>query len=141
LGTGDRAHDESTPAAWLYGALLAPRSDAERQVLFESMRQRLEPSPVVFGFLEIMKNAPIVPWPLRSAQRLLICAAIDIVPGWVRERLGLGASCGLRTWERPLVRLAGKLADRVVFASGPAAQSCRRLGLPAGYPHRRSRQG
>ena len=37
---------------------------------------------------------------------------------------------GLRFWERPLVRLAGALADRVMLRSGPAVQSCRRLGLP-----------
>ena len=101
------------------------------------MRSRLEPSPIVFEFLEIMNAAPIVPWLLRPAQRLLIRAAIDMVPGWVRERLGLGPSRGLRPWQASLVRLAGALADRIVLRSGPAAQSCRRLGLPAEFLYRR----
>jgi uncharacterized protein (DUF2236 family) len=137
----DRAYDEGAPAARLYGVLKAPRSDAERQALFDAMRGRLEPSAIVFEFLAIMNSAPIVPRLLRPAQRLLVRAAVEIVPGWVRERLGLGASFGLRPWERPLVRLAGALADRLVLRSSPPAQSCRRLGLSASYLYRRRGQG
>lgn len=133
----DRAYDEGAPAARLYGALDAPRSDAERLALFEAMRPRLEPSPVVFEFLEIMNNAPIAPWPMRPAQRLLIRAATDMVPGWVRERLGLGPSFGLQRWQGSLVRLAGAMADRIVLRSGPAVRSCGRLGLPAEFLYRR----
>ncbi len=105
-------------------------TDAERQALFEAMRARLEPSPIVFEFLAIMSTAPLVAWPLRPVQRLLIRAAIDIVPDWVRERLGLGVSGSLRPWQASVVHAAGALADRIVWRSGPAAQSCRRLGLP-----------
>jgi len=137
----DRAYDESAPAARLYGALDAPRSDAERLALFEAMRPGLEPSPIVLEFLKIMNNAPIVPRLLKPAQRLLVRAAVDMVPGWVRERLGLPAACGLRPWQAPLVRLAGALADRIVLRSGPPAQSCRRLGLPADFVYRRRRPG
>jgi len=81
--------------------------------------------------------ASVVPRLLRPAQRLLIRAAVDMVPGWVRERLGLGSSHGLRPWQASLVRLPGALADRIVLHSGPAAQSCRRLGLPAEFLYRR----
>jgi len=135
----DRAYADGAPAAALYGAPEAPRSDAERRALFEAMRRRLEPSPIVFEFLEIMRAAPIVPGPLRPLQRLLVRAAVDIVPDWVRERLGL--PFGLRGWERRLVRLLGAVADRVVLPGSPAVQSCRRLGLPAGYLYRRRGTG
>jgi uncharacterized protein (DUF2236 family) len=137
----DRAYAEGAPAAALYGAQDAPRSDAERRALFEAMRPRLEPSPIVFEFLAIMRAAPIVPWPLRPAQRLLIRAAVDVVPYWARERLGLGPALGLRGWERRLVRGLGAIADRVVLPGSPAVQSCLRLGLPAGYLYRRRGSG
>jgi uncharacterized protein (DUF2236 family) len=133
----DRAYAEGAPAASLYGARDAPRSDAERRALFEAMRPRLEASPIVFEFLEIMRAAPIVPAPLRPLQRLLIRAAVEIVPDRDRERLGLGPAFSLRGWQRGLVRLLGGPADRVVLPGSPAVQSCRRLGLPAGHLYRR----
>jgi uncharacterized protein (DUF2236 family) len=137
----DRAYAEGAPAAALYGADRAPGCDTDRLTLFDSMRDRLEPSPIVFEFLEIMRRAPLLPWPLRPVQRLLIRAAVELVPAWVRERLGLTAAFGLRPWERRLVRLLGAMADRVVLPDTPAVQSCRRLGLPAGYLYRRRGTG
>jgi uncharacterized protein (DUF2236 family) len=133
----DRAYAEGAPAAALYGACGTPRSDAERLALFDAMRGRLEPSPIIFEFLEIMQAAPIVPWPLRPVQRLLIGAAVELTPSWVRERLGLDGRFGLRPWQRPLVGWLGVLADRIVLPLSPAVQSCRRLGLSAGTLYRR----
>jgi len=137
----DRAYAEGAPAAALYGAVDAPRSDAERRALFEAMRPELEASPIVFEFLAIMRDAPIVPWILRPLQRLLVRAAVELVPDWARERLGLGPGFGLRRWQRGLVRLLGAVADRVVLPGSPAVQSCRRLGLPAGHLYRRRGTG
>jgi uncharacterized protein (DUF2236 family) len=132
----DRFYAEGVPVARLYGALGAPASSAGLQALFASMRGRLEPSPVIFEFLDIMRTAPVFPVPLRPAQRMLVRAAVEMVPGWVRQRLGLTAAHGLRGWERPLVRQLGGLSDRVLLRSGPAVQSCLRLGLPADYLYR-----
>jgi uncharacterized protein (DUF2236 family) len=137
----DRAYAEGAPAAALYGARDAPRSDAERQALFEAMRPRLEPSPIVFEFLAILRDAPVVPWPLRPVQRLLIRAAIELVPDWARVRLALGPAFGLSGWQRRLVGLLGAIADRMVLRDSPAVQSCLRLGLPAGYLYRRRGTG
>lgn len=137
----DRAYAEGAPAAALYGATGAPRSDAERRALFEAMRPGLEPSPIVFEFLAIMRAAPVVPWLLRPLQRLLIRAAVDLVPDWARERLGLGPAFGLRRWERGLARVLGAVGDRVVLPGSPAVQSCRRLGLPAGHLYGRRGTG
>jgi uncharacterized protein (DUF2236 family) len=135
----DRLYEEGAPSARLYGAVDAPASRAGLERLFESKRERLEASPIVFEFLGIMRRAPVFPVVLRPLQRLLVRAAIELVPGWVRERLGLTASFGLRLWQRPLVRLAGALADRVMLQSSPAVQSCRRLSLPADYLYRGER--
>jgi uncharacterized protein (DUF2236 family) len=133
----DQAYAEGAPAAALYGARDTPHSDAERLVLFDAMRGRLEASPILFEFLEIMRAAPIVPRPLRPVQRLLIRAAVELTPGWVRERLGLDDRFGLRPWQRPLVGWLGAVADRIVLPFSPAVQSCRRLGLPARTLYRR----
>ena len=67
---------------------------------------------------------------------MLVRAAVEMTPEWVRQRLGLSTAHGLRAWERPLVRQAGRLADRIMLRASPAVQSCLRLGLPADYLYR-----
>jgi uncharacterized protein (DUF2236 family) len=67
---------------------------------------------------------------LKIPQSLLIRAAVEITPAWVRKRLGLGPDYGLRLLEPALVRSLGKLSDNVVLPSSPPAEACRRLGLP-----------
>jgi len=62
-------------------------------------------------------------------------AAVELTPRWARSILGLDGH-GLAPWEVELVRQAGALADRVVLASSPAVQSCRRMHLPADYLYR-----
>lgn len=133
----DRFYAEAVPAARLYGALNSPTSDAERHMLFDAMRPRLERSPVVLEFLDIMRRAPAFPAPLRPLQKMLVRAAVEITPGWARDLLGLTAKHGLRAWERPLVPIAGRLADRLLLPSSPAVQSCLRMGLPADYLYRK----
>jgi len=126
----DAVYREGAVASRLYGALDAPRSDAELRALFDSMRGRLEPSPIVFEFLQIMRETPALPWGLLWMQRILVRAAVELVPDWVRACLGLTAHYGLRPPERSVVRLVGALSDRIVLSESPAAQSCLRLGLP-----------
>ena len=87
-------------------------------------------------FLRTVRGAPVFPNPLRPAQRLLVRAAVDLVPHWARRRLELGPGLGLRSWEEPLARSLGALADRIVLRDGRAARSCLRLGLPAHHPYR-----
>lgn len=124
---------EALPAARLYGAAGAPASQEELDALFGSMTSRLVPSPVIFEFLAIMKRAPILPAPARPLQTLLVKAAVDILPAWVRERLELGASWSLNPVERTLVRTVAMASDRLMLPSFPAVQACRRLGLPDTY--------
>jgi uncharacterized protein (DUF2236 family) len=124
---------EGAPAARLYGALDAPTSAAELTALFDFMRDRLEPSPVIFEFLQIMRETPVLPQPLFWMQGMLVRAAVEIIPYWLRERLGLTECYGLRPWERWIAQLAGTLSDRIVLAECPAAQSCLRLGLPINH--------
>jgi uncharacterized protein (DUF2236 family) len=129
----DAMYREGGPASRLYGALDVPTSYAELQALFDSMRGRLEPSPVVFEFLNLMRDTPAFPRPLLWMQRTLVRAAVEIIPDWVRQCLGLTAYYGLRPGEASIVRLAGALADRIVLSQSPAALSCLRLGLPVSH--------
>jgi uncharacterized protein (DUF2236 family) len=126
----DAVYREGAPTSRLYGAIDAPISVAELRALFDSMRDWLEPSPVVFEFLKIMRETPALPGPFHWLQRILVRAAVDMIPDGIRERLGLAAELGLRPREMWVVRLAGSLSDRIVLAESPAAQSCLRLGLP-----------
>jgi uncharacterized protein (DUF2236 family) len=129
----DSVYREGAPTLMLYGAADAPDSQARANALFDTQRARLEPSPIVFKFLQMMADTPAFPASLVWMQRLLVCAAVEIVPGWARERLGLDGRFALRRHERWVVQFAAALADRVVLREGPAAQSCLRLGLPATY--------
>jgi uncharacterized protein (DUF2236 family) len=129
----DALYREGAPSSRLYGALGFPRSDAELRALLDSMRGRLEPSPAVFQFLQIMRETPTFPRPLLWMQRILVRAAVEMVPDWIRECLGLTEYYGLRRRERWIVRAAGALSDRIVLPECPAAQSCLRLGLPISY--------
>lgn len=132
----DRFYGEGAAAAKLYGAAGAPASEGEVGALFDTMRPRLEPSPIVFEFLQLMRNAPAFPLALRGMQRTLVRAAVEMTPAWARERLGLTSAWGLRAFEFPMVQAAGSLSDRIVLASSPASQACLRLGLPADYLYR-----
>jgi len=129
----NRYYREGAPAASLYGATRIPASEADVFAAFEAMRGRLEPSHVVFEFLDLVREAPILPPPLALAQPLFVAAAVSLTPRWVRKILQLPDSFCLRPWQEFLVKRAGAAADRIVLESSPAVQSCRRMGLPADY--------
>ncbi|MBB5519944.1 oxygenase MpaB family protein [Amphiplicatus metriothermophilus] len=132
----NRYYAESQASAALYGAAGAPASLDEQKALFARMLPRLEPSGIVFEFLQIMKKAPALPQPLQLSQHSFVRAAVDITPPEVRAILGLGRRYGLRPFEARVVRRMGRRADRIVLRSAPAAQACRRLGLPEDYLYR-----
>jgi uncharacterized protein (DUF2236 family) len=123
---------EGATAARLYGGTGAPQSEAELQKMLRAMAPRLQRSAIVSEFLDIVRRAPVLPPALRPAQHLLVRAAVDLVPAWMRTILGLESE-GLRPLEGVMVRQGGALADRIVLASSPAVQACQRMRLPADY--------
>jgi uncharacterized protein (DUF2236 family) len=124
---------EGAAVSRLYGAIDTPRSVMDMQALFELMRSSLAPSPIIFEFLRIMRETAALPRPLRWLQPMLLHAAVELIPEWLRKSLGLSEYYGLRGHERRLVKWAGASADRIVLPSSPAVQSCVRLGLPMNY--------
>jgi uncharacterized protein (DUF2236 family) len=128
----NRYYAEGIRVAGLYGATNVPISETEVDMLFRATAGRLERSDIVFEFLAIIRSVPVLPWLLRPVQHLLVRAAVDLVPPFVRTILGLNDH-GLRAWEAGVVRQAGAFADRLVLDASPAVQACRRMGLPGNY--------
>ncbi|HEY2145106.1 MAG TPA: oxygenase MpaB family protein, partial [Steroidobacteraceae bacterium] len=76
---------EGAPIAQLYGAVAAPTSVAQMQSLFAATHATLEASPVVFEFLRIMRETSALPRPVAWLQPLLVRAAVQLIPDWIRE--------------------------------------------------------
>jgi uncharacterized protein (DUF2236 family) len=131
----DRYYAEAAPAAALYGAAGAPRSQVAIDALLAAAAPRLEPSATITEFLRIMRSAPIFPAAARPLQGLLVAAAVDLLPPPLAKRLGLPAQ-PLRPWQRRIVRTLARLAGRLPLAGAPPVQACLRLGLPADHLYR-----
>ena len=121
----DEFYSAGIQVASLYGALGAPRSEAERKEQFIKMHPLLEPSPIVFEFIDIIENTRILPFPLRSLQETVIRASIDILPREVRDRLDLGPHFDLGARERSLLGRLGRLTDRLP-APRPSSRGSKR---------------
>jgi uncharacterized protein (DUF2236 family) len=127
----DRYFAEGTLVASFYGASAAT-SELSLEKRFEAMASQLERSDILFEFLAIMRSAPILPLPLRPVQPLLIRAAIDLTPHWLRRIVGL-TDHRINALDALVVRQIGAFADRLVLEINPAIQACRRMGLSASY--------
>ena len=126
----DRYYAESLHA-WRYdGVNWVPSSVTEVERYLEGMRSRLRHHVILEEFLSILSNAPVVSAAALPIQRLLIQAAIDLLPPWARELLKLEKGQPLRIAMRPLVRATVTLAGRTI-RNGPAQQACLRMGLSA----------
>lgn len=131
----DQYYREGAIAGELFGAPASPHSATELDALFAATAPRLETSPIVFEFLDIVRKAPVTP--SRALQRLAVRGAIEITPAWARERLGLGPELGLyKPGYETLLKTLGAAGERFVLAEAPPAQACVRLGLPADYLYR-----
>jgi uncharacterized protein (DUF2236 family) len=132
----DRFYKEGRHSAALYGVCGAadvPTSAAEMTALFGLHRERLEPSELLFEFIDSMRAMPLMPPAFAPLQRLLVAAAIELLPAWTRDRLRLSGHGFDSPLQAMLVRKMVRALDRVPLRSGPAVQACRRLGLPDDY--------
>jgi len=124
----DRFYSEGVPAARLYGALSAPGTEEELNTLFGEMLPRLEESEIIFEFLDIIRDLPLFPSPLRPMNHLFVRASIQLLPPAIRETLGLQAE-GLPIGAAPVIRVLGRMADRLNLDSSPASQARRRVQM------------
>jgi uncharacterized protein (DUF2236 family) len=124
----DRYYAESLNACRYYGVNWVPSSVAEVDRYFEQMRPRLRHHEIFEEFLRLISNVPVVSAATMPIQRLLIEAAIDLLPCWARELLQLQKRQPLRVAMRPLVRAVVTLAGYVI-RNGPPQRACLRMGL------------
>jgi uncharacterized protein (DUF2236 family) len=129
LSERDRYHAEGGEAASLYGAPGAPADVAAWAELLHRTRPRLEASPVIDEFLDILQRAPLLPAALRPVQRLLVRAAVALLAQPLREQIGLHHVPRLGAWERATVDRLARVADGLRLPSSPPVLACRRLGL------------
>lgn len=128
----DQFYAESRASAVLFGSTGSPRTLAEQRALFDEMRTKLAPHPIVREFLEIIARTPALPRPLMPLQQSMIRAAVDLLPDWVITRLELG-DCALGRWERRLLVAAGRALERIPIPGAPPVEASRRLGLRRHY--------
>lgn len=124
----DRYYAESVIAARLYGATWAPTSVAEAAEYLESVRPRLVDHAIVHEFHRLVSDVPAISRAALPVQRLLVQAAIDILPSSARDLLGFGGVQWARVAARPLVRSLVSLAT-MATPDGPPQQACRRVGV------------
>lgn len=127
------AFAEGAAASKLYGALGAPRSLEEWELMLAATEPGLERNDILLEFLDIMRTAPIGggvvgPRFARPVQRMLVRAAVDLVPPGLRKKLALERQ-GLRPGQRTAVSLMAKAADRLPIKGSPPAQASVRMGL------------
>lgn len=122
----DRAFAEAGPSARLYGATGAPDSWAAWQTLLAATAPGLEGSAILADFMQIMREAAILPAPMRWLQRLLVRAAVEICPEPVRSLPQLRGR-GLRLGEATLVKTLARVSGKLPLGDTPPVQAARRL--------------
>jgi uncharacterized protein (DUF2236 family) len=122
----DAAFLEGQPSARLYGATGAPHSWARWEAMLAARAPGLEGSHILADFMRIMGGAAILPAPLRPLQRLLVRAAVHIIPEPVRSLPQLHGR-GLRLGEAALVRALARSSALLPLGDTPPVQAARRL--------------
>ncbi len=124
----DRYWREGQNIAGIYGDYPLPKTAAETRAYMESMRPRLSGSDAPHEFLALMRNTPAHSRLALPVQRLLIDAAIDLLPAWARQLMELEAGQARRRAQRPLVKGVVRASDWLL-RDGPAYEACRRVGV------------
>jgi uncharacterized protein (DUF2236 family) len=132
----DRAFAEAKPSALLYGATSAPQSTAAWEALLAATAPGLEGSTILADFMQIMREAPILPAPMRWMQRLLVRAAVEITPEPVRSLPQLRGR-GLRFGEATLVRALAQGSALLPLGDTAPVQAARRMAATTIKPEPR----
>jgi uncharacterized protein (DUF2236 family) len=130
----DRFYAEGVAAARLYGVKDGAVDTVGVNALFEQFYDKIEPSPIIDEFINVLVETNLLPWPFTPLQKLVIKAAVALIPEDMRRKIGLnGKQYCMSWWERSLVRFACRRADKQYGSQSIPVQACRRLGLPDDY--------
>ena len=122
--------EESAHVGALYGASDPVLSPKGFELLLEERFPKFESHPIVFEFLDIMCRGKAAPWAPKRLQRMLVHAAVSIVPKEVKTVLKLGTQFDLSRLDEMAVRSMAAVAGRVPDPTHPAARASQRYGLP-----------
>jgi uncharacterized protein (DUF2236 family) len=122
----DRYYAESVHACRYYGVNRMPGSVLEVDHYLETIRPQLRRHKIVDEFLKLVWNVPLVAAQALPLQRLLVQAAVGLLPPWARELLGLEKAYRWCRAARPLVRATVALSGHLI-RNGPQHQACLRL--------------
>ncbi|MDI1363799.1 MAG: oxygenase MpaB family protein [bacterium] len=131
-----RFYEEAHPIARLYGVRYSPSSTADFLKMMDRLADRFEPHPIVEEFIGIIQSGQAAPNAPKILHRALARAAVSLLPPIVREKLALDRRYDLNAFDRLALKVAGKLADRIVVPDSPPSQASLRLGLPANFLYR-----
>ncbi|RYF92909.1 MAG: DUF2236 domain-containing protein [Caulobacteraceae bacterium] len=132
-----RFYQEGAPIAALYGVQNPIASTADFMAMMNRLAPRFEAHPIVDEFLGIITSGQAAPAVPRFLHRALARASVSLLPPAVRQALQLGRDWDLSPTDIIALKLAGKLADRVVPPHAPHTDACLRLGLPADFLYRK----
>lgn len=113
-----------------FGARHSPPTVEAFHAMMADLEPRFEPHPIIFEFLDIIQSGRAAPSVPRFLHRAIARASVSLLPDHIRQRLGLGARFDLTRFDRMMLRLAGRLADRKIDRKSPWCQSSERLSLP-----------
>ena len=106
-----------------------PVSILEVERYLETMQPRLRRHEIVEEFLDLVWNVPLVAAQALPLQRMLVQAAVGLLPPWARELLELEKGHLLRRAVRPLIRATVAFSGHLI-RNGPPQQACLRMGRP-----------
>ena len=132
-----RFYQEGAPIAALYGVQNPVTSTADFMAMMDRLSPRFEAHPIVDEFLGIITSGQAAPSVPKFLHRALARASVSLLPPVVRQALKLGKDWDLSAADVIALKLAGKLADRVVPPNAPHTDACLRLGLPADFLYRK----
>jgi uncharacterized protein (DUF2236 family) len=138
LGAAEKAafYAESEPIARLYGVSNVVTSDEDFMAMLDALAPRFEPHPIVHEFLTIFASGPGALGLPRRVRRLIVRAAVSLVPDQVRETLAIDGAFQPTRLSLAMARVMGAIAERTPLVQAPPAQACVRLGLPADFLYR-----
>ncbi|MEM9285572.1 MAG: oxygenase MpaB family protein [Pseudomonadota bacterium] len=140
MGAYDRYRRRLSPTDWdsilaqvavvaeAYRVEEPPRTKGDLHRLMGAMWAKLEPSQTLTTFLELIARTPALPPLARGFQPMLIRAAISLLPGRVREVIGLD-DAGLGPGEEGLVRFLVWGAGLLKLSNHPKTLAEERLSL------------
>lgn len=124
----DRYYAEGEIVGKGFGAKWVPTTADAVDAYMAEMTPKLYANDTILEFLKLTAETPVYGKLAQPVQRLIVQAAIDLVPEDIRKLLNLESKPPRRI--RGRVRLLARAAGFAMrFANGPQQQACKRMGV------------